>query len=202
MSNGAVKRSRASVPADVRRAGSGGLAWISAGNSSQHCRGVYRAADHRPDVIHGGARGKTPARLTRPQIGFKALICSMAAHRAGVQCYPATRNSIGVWFRPNRAHDDADHGIGGDAQAQEGDEACLSTGIVGGFGSGDAGDRAPAELIWRPGQAPLDSVADEGRQLVSPTGEQVRGRSQARCRANHTQCSEPPRLAHHLFSGT
>ena len=60
MSNGAVKRSRASVPADVRRAGSGGLAWISAGNSSQHCRGVYRAAGHRPDVIHGWGKGEDP----------------------------------------------------------------------------------------------------------------------------------------------
>ncbi len=68
MLTAAVKRSRASVPADVRRAGSVGIVWINAGNSSQHCRGVYRAAGHRPEVIHGWARAKTPARLTRPQI--------------------------------------------------------------------------------------------------------------------------------------
>jgi hypothetical protein len=84
MSNGAVKRGRASV----RGAGSRGIAWISAGNSSQHCRGVYRAAGRRPDMVHGWGKGEDPDRLTHPQIGFTALICSMAAHRAGVQLLP------------------------------------------------------------------------------------------------------------------
>jgi len=89
MSNGAVKRSRASVPSGVRRAGSGGIAWISAGNSSQHCRGVYRAAGHRPDMIHGWGKGEDPGPAHTSQLGFKALICSMAAPSGcGVQLLP------------------------------------------------------------------------------------------------------------------
>jgi hypothetical protein len=73
MSNGAVKRNRASVPAGVRRAGSGGIAWISAGNSSQHCRGVYRAAGHRPDMIHGWVNGEDPGSAHTSPARFQTL---------------------------------------------------------------------------------------------------------------------------------
>ena len=98
------------------------------------------------------------------------------------------QNSCGViddqhWPRRDaghqqRAHDDADHRIGGNAEAEQGNKARLRAGVVGGLRSGDAGDRALAEALGMARDLSFQHVAREARHHRAAAGKQAEKKSE------------------------
>ena len=93
-----------------------------------------------------------------------------------------------------RAHDDADHGIGRNAKTQERNEARLRRGIVGGFRSREAGDRALAEQFRLPRDLSFHHVAGKAREHRSAARQQTEEETKhaaARRGPGGCHCSRP-----------